>query len=66
MNDILVDLGISALITLLKTYIPKTVGEKNKWKKVMLKIFGLIAQNYGDDPAFVESFNTNKPKPKAK
>jgi hypothetical protein len=50
MNDILVNMAISTLITLLRSLIND--DSKKKWKKPILKVFKEIAKAYGDDPDF--------------
>jgi hypothetical protein len=52
MESIWIDLGISALITLLREKIPGDGSSKNKYKKVMLKVFKAIAAAYKDDDDF--------------
>lgn len=52
MNSILIDLGISALITLLRKQIPSNGSSKKEYKKVMLKVFKAIAEAYKDDEEF--------------
>lgn len=52
MQDFWIDLGFSALISLLKQLIQPGNPGNNKWKKAFLKLFKLIAQAYGDDPDF--------------
>lgn len=55
MQDFWIDLGFSALISLLKTLIQPGNPGGGKWKAAFLKLFKLIAQAYGDDPAFKEA-----------
>ncbi len=50
-QDILLDLGLSYVFTLLKK-IAKTPTEKRKWRNVMLKIAKNIFAAYGDDEEF--------------
>lgn len=52
MNEILIDLGISALITLLRKKIPADGSSKKDYKRVMLKVFKSIAEAYKDDEDF--------------
>lgn len=52
MENILIDLGISALITVLREKIPSNAATKKKYKKVLLKIFKAIAVAYADDDEF--------------
>jgi len=52
MESILIDLGISALITLLREKIPSSGETKKKYKKVILKVFKAISAAYADDPDF--------------
>ena len=49
--DILIDLGISTILTLLKK-IAKSDTERRKWKNVMLKISRAIETAYPDDNDF--------------
>lgn len=50
MNDILIQMGITTLLTFLKNL----KGEKNKakWKKAVLKVHQAIQSTFGDDPEF--------------
>ena len=50
MNDILINMAISTLITLLRSLINS--DSKKKWKKPILKVFKEIAAQYGNDPDF--------------
>ncbi len=52
MESILIDMGISYFITLLRDKIPADSTSKNKYKKVVLKVFKAIAAAYKDDPDF--------------
>ena len=50
MNEFLINMAISTIITLLRSLINDS--SKSKWKKPILKIFREIAKQYGDDPDF--------------
>ncbi|CAN5402373.1 hypothetical protein BH10ACI1_BH10ACI1_25380 [soil metagenome] len=50
MNDFIVNMAISTLITLLKSLVND--DSKKKWKKPLLKVFKEISKQYGDDPDF--------------
>ncbi len=52
MNEILIDLGVSALITLLRQKIPASGESKKAYKRVMLKVFKAITAAYSDDADF--------------
>ncbi len=58
-TDILIDLGISALITLLREKIPNSNSAKNKYKRALLKVFKAIAAAYQDDSEF-KAVNLNR------
>lgn len=51
MNEILFDLGVSALLVVLKS-LPKSETKKRQFKNVMLKIWTKIGEVYADDEAF--------------
>ncbi len=53
MNDFLVNMAITTLITLLRSLIND--DSKKKWKKPILKVFKEIAKQYGDDPDFKDA-----------
>jgi|GraSoiStandDraft_24_1057298.scaffolds.fasta_scaffold228323_2 hypothetical protein len=50
MNEFLVNMAISTMITLLKSLVND--DSKKKWKKPILKVFKEISKQYGDDPDF--------------
>ena len=50
MNDFLVNMAISTMITLLRSLINDE--SKKKWKKPILKVFKEISKQYGEDPDF--------------
>lgn len=50
MNDFLINMAITTLITLLRSLIND--DSKKKWKKPILKVFKEIAKQYGNDPDF--------------
>jgi len=50
MNEFLINMAISTMITLLRSLINS--DSKKKWKKPILKILKEIAKVYGDDPDF--------------
>ena len=52
MNDFFLDMAFSVLIAVLKKYIAPGGSGSSQWKAAFLKLFKLIAQAYGDDPAF--------------
>ena len=55
MNEFLINMAITTLLTLLKGFL--TGGEnRNKWKKAVLKIFKQIVIVFGDDAEFQEAF----------
>ena len=55
MNEFLINMAITTLLTLLKGLL--TSGEsKSKWKKAVLKVFKQIVVVFGDDAEFQEAF----------
>jgi hypothetical protein len=52
MDDILIDMGLAALLRLLKDKVPNDSKTKSKWKKAMLKVFKAIGTAYSDDKDF--------------
>ena len=54
MDQFYLDLGISVVITLLRSI--KDEARKNKFRGAFLKVNKLIAGAYGDDPAFAEAW----------
>ncbi len=50
MNEFVINMAISTLITLLRSVINS--DSQKKWKKAILKVFKEIARVYGDDPDF--------------
>ncbi len=53
MNDFIINMAISTLITLLRSVINS--NSQKKWKKPILKVFKEIAAVYGDDADFQEA-----------
>lgn len=52
MNNLIIDMGIASLLSLLKHYIPNDAEQKSKWKKAVLKVFKAIKTAYSDDKDF--------------
>jgi len=50
MNDILIQMGITTLLTFLKNL--KGEANKRKWKKAVKKVYDGIKAVYGDDEDF--------------
>jgi hypothetical protein len=48
-NDWIIDLGISALLRVLRD-----TKESNKWRRAFLKLFKLIAERFSHDEDFQE------------
>lgn len=54
MNDWIIDLGISALLRVLKD-----TKESAKWRRALLKVFRLIAIRFGNDEEFLDVAESN-------
>ncbi len=50
MNDILISMGLSTLLTFLKNL--KGVKNRAKWRAALLKLYRAIGSAYADDPDF--------------